>query len=266
MTSIRNQKARKQFLEKEIAILKNRLSNSPQGTLFTRRQSDGTYKYYHRITISNGNYKEFYISKQNHEEALQLANKMVNEKRLEDYQKENKLLQKELDFQEKESEENAFLRKHPGIAALFRDQEYLAKDPGSQWKNAPYNRNQNYPEDLKYSTIVPNLLVRSKSESTIVNALEHYKVPYHYDEILSFDGETVAIDFVCLNARTGLVYYWDHRGMLDDPRYIGKTLYCENLFLKNGIIPWVNLIVTIETQKHPLDIQWVNTIIEYYLI
>ena len=74
------------------------------------------------------------------------------------------------------------------------------------------------------------------------------------------------MDFTLLNVRSGSIYYWDHRGLSDDLQYLKKTHYCEEQYLKKDIIPWVNLIVTTETKDHPLDIQWVNQLIEYYLM
>ena len=266
MTNRHNLKMRLQFLEKEILILQSQLSNAPKGTIVSRRMPDGTYKYYRRLALPNKSYKEFYLGNQNRKEALQLAEKMIAEKKIRDYQNEKRLLQRELAFQEKEPEAEVFLRQHQGIAALLREQEKQSEDPGLKWKNTPYNRSLKYPENLKYTTIVPGLMVRSKSEAMIVASLERHGVPYHYDECIIINGEQIAIDFVCLNVRTGVIYYWDHRGMLDNLNYINKTLYCENLFLNNGYIPWINMIVTTETQDHPLDLQWVDIIIEQYLI
>ena len=77
--------------------------------------------------------------------------------------------------------------------------------------------------------------------------------------------ERIAIDFVCLNVHTGMLWYWDHQGMMDNAEYVKKTLHNEELLYSAGIIPWVNMIVTTETSSIPLDVQWVETIIKYYL-
>ena len=266
MESRQNLTTRLRFLEQEILVLQNQLANAPQGTLICRRQSNGTYKYYRRIIGPDNTYKEFYLKKQFRDEARQLAEKMVAEKKLLDYQNEKKVLQKTLAFQKNEPATDVFLRQHSGIASLLMEKDQQSEKPWQKWKYAPYSRNQNYLEHLKYTTVVPGLLVRSKSEAMIVDALERHGVPYHYDEYICLNGEFIAVDFVCLNVKTGEFYYWDHRGMMNDPDYIKKTLYCENLFYSNGFIPWINMIVTTETQDRPLDLQWVETIIEHYLV
>ena len=121
------------------------------------------------------------------------------------------------------------------------------------WKQTPYNRNMKYPDQLKFTTVVTDLLVRSKAEADIISRLEYYGVPYHYEEIQKIDNIPIAMDFTCLNLSTRQKIYWDHRGMLDNEAYIQKTLKCDAIFLNAGIVPWINLIVTTETKECPLE-------------
>ena len=109
-------------------------------------------------------------------------------------------------------------------------------------------------------------MVRSKAESDLVAQFRQYGVPFRYEEMINCGGTELAMDFTLLNVRTASIYYWDHRGLSDDVKYLEKVHYCEKLYQKVGIIPWVNLIVTTESKDHPLDIQWVRNLIEYYLL
>ena len=134
------------------------------------------------------------------------------------------------------------------------------------WKNAEYNKSMKYPEKLIYTTVVPTLKVRSKSEADIVSRMEYYGVPYHYEELVLINNAYYAMDFTCRNIRTKQTWYWDHRGMMDNPDYIRKVISCENAYLSEGIIQGINLIVTTETKDNPLDLQWVDELIQFYLL
>ena len=135
-----------------------------------------------------------------------------------------------------------------------------------EWSMQPYRRNEKYPEGLKYSTIIPDLKVRSKAEADLVSRYCHFNIPFRYEEVNIINGEALAIDFTLLNIVSGRKLYWDHRGLSDDPGYLKKVHHCEKLYLEAGIIPWVNMIVTTETKDAPLDLQWVDTLIEFFLL
>ena len=60
--------------------------------------------------------------------------------------------------------------------------------------------------------------MRSKSEVIIANLLHAKGINYHYEEPLEFDGITNYPDFTIEDGSTGKTYYWEHLGMLNDPR------------------------------------------------
>ena len=267
--------SRIRLLEQEIQKLLRRIPQdlAADTSLFTRRSQDGSYRYFKRIRLPDGSSREIYLGKQKIGEARQIAGKMLTERILQDLIREKRLLEQLLAFRNKTPAAETFLKRHPGISTLLTNggnsvasPAGLSAQPGASWKKAAYPRNQKHPEQLKYSTLIPGLLVRSKAEADIAGRLEYYGVPYHYDEMLEIGGRQFAMDFVCLNVSSNRLWYWDHRGMLDNPEYIRKTIYCETAFLNAGMIPWINMIVTAETLDHPLDLQWVDTIIQYYLL
>ena len=185
---------------------------------------------------------------------------------LKEIEEELMLLEKLISLKEADPKWSSYLKSHPGLAALLLNDPAENTYLNSNWKNQPYKRNYNYPQSLIFPTVVPDLMVRSKAEADILSRLEYYKIQYHYDEIIKINNMDLAIDFICLNSSTNAFWYWDHRGRLDDPQYIKKTIYCETQYLNGGIIPWINMIVTTETKDHPLDIQWVDHLIKYYLL
>ncbi|MCL7412853.1 MAG: AAA family ATPase [ANME-2 cluster archaeon] len=61
--------------------------------------------------------------------------------------------------------------------------------------------------------------VRSKSEVIIADKLHNWKLDYHYETPLEFDGVVKYPDFTIEDDNTGITYYWEHCGMLQDPAY-----------------------------------------------
>lgn len=53
---------------------------------------------------------------------------------------------------------------------------------------------------------------------------------------------------------------------MDNPDYSTKTFKKLQLYNGSNIIPTVNLITTYETQNHPLDSEYVQTLINYYFL
>lgn len=264
MTNLRNLIARRDLLDKTIAEYEQLIRNAPEGELIIRRRPSGNYSYTRKFRLSDGSVKEHYLGQATSPEVTSLAKKRYAQKILPSLKQEQVLLNKLIVLRMKDSAADNFLRTHPGFLPLL--QSSADKNDVNEWKNAPYDRNMNYPDQLRFSTVVPGLMVRSKAEADIVSRLEHYGVPYHYEEIQTIGGVRVAMDFTCRNLSTKQILFWDHRGMLDNPAYIQKTLNCDALFLKEGIIPWMNLIITTETKDCPLDLQWVDTIIRHYLL
>ena len=266
MANLSNLMKRREDLQKDILQLQQYINNSPPGKLISRKTEGSGFSYTQKMTLPSGKYHEVYLGKQHQKLATAIAGRMVAEKRLMDLQQELNMLDFNIKYLQKESQEQQFRQKHPGLCHLLAEFPSGMSEQAMNWKNAPYNRNRKYPESLKYVTIVPGLIVRSKSEASIVARLEQNHVPYHYDEIEMINGQELAIDFICRNVRTNQKWYWDHRGMMDNEDYIRKTQYTDSLFYQAGIIQGTNLIVTCETRDCPLDLQWVDMLIQHFLL
>lgn len=239
------------------------LSTPKSGRLFGRKQKNGTYQIYIRPNATPK--KEKYVNKELLPQAKSIAQYEVAEKLIKDINKKIKALKLFIDAFGNTSSTDIFLQSHPWLKTLLPESK-KNDEKLYEWKNMPYNRNMNHPENLRNSTIVPGLMVRSKSEADIISRLEYYGIPYHYDEIIYLNGVRINMDIICHNISTGKKWYWDHRGMLDKQEYIEKTLFCEKQFLNAGIIQGINLIVTSETSTQPLDILEVDNLIKHYLL
>ena len=79
-------------------------------------------------------------------------------------------------------------------------------------------------------------LVRSKSELVIADKLYAAGVDYEYEqELVLSDGRTRYPDFVIEDDASGITYYWEHLGMLDDPAYRARWERKRNEYLQEGI-------------------------------
>lgn len=127
------------------------------------------------------------------------------------------------------------------------------------WDEEEYEKNNSYPENLRYETDQGDL-VRSKSEVIIANILyKHRKdIIYKYEKPLSLviDGRERQVhpDFSIINIHTGRITYWEHAGLMDDAHYATEFVRKMNAYVYNGLIPGKDVIVSYETQELPLDI------------
>ena len=265
MNTINSITARIANLKEEEHKLNMLIADAPSGKLIVRKDIDG-YRYSVKDKSDDGKAKETYIPRKEVYLAKTLALKAYAQQRLPELKKELRLREAELKYLLADSGTEQYLKAHPGIALLIQSSFHKLSDQLAQWKQLPYERNNEYPEDLIYPTIVPDLLVRSKAEADIISRFEHFGVPYHYEEALKIGSEIIHPDFTCKNLHTGQTIYWEHQGRRDDPKYNSKLSYREELYRRVGVIPWKNLLITTETKDQPLDILWVDIMIDYFLL
>ena len=293
-------------LNKEIAYFQKLIDDAPKGNLVCRTTPSGKYRYAIRdffeedisensISIddipeeenSEGLISDDTVSedtsskkespkkekterpipKENIELAKALALREYAKRRVADAKTQVNGLKAQLRMYSRPRQADEYLINHPGAAVLIEPMIRKRSGQLEEWKNAAYPRSRDFPEDLIYPTVVPGLIVRSKAEADILSRFEYYGVPYHYEEELRNGYEVICPDFTCRNIRTGETFYWEHQGKWDDEGYVVRRVNKRNeVYCRMGIYPSVNLIVSTETEKHPLDIQWVDQLIQYYLL
>ncbi len=104
-------------------------------------------------------------------------------------------------------------------------------------------------------------LVRSKSEVIIANALYYHNIDYVYEPELVLEGKVKRPDFKVVDDDTGKEWYWEHCGMMDNPKYKKRWEDKKAFYKKNGIEEGKNLIITYD-EKGSLDSQKVEKIIQ----
>ena len=246
-----------QRLDKQIESLKSQLEGFPEGKLVCTQNKNHYYKWY----CSDG-HKSVYIPKKEKHFAEKLAEKKYLSLCLEDLKHERNAI-------------NFYLRHHTQSKAeemlcnCVEYQELLGSftKPKSQklyeWAKAPYQTNESYPQNKIYRTSSGNM-VRSKSEALIDMVLSVNKIPFRYECALQLGDNTIFPDFTIMHPQTEEIYYWEHFGKMDNPKYAKSAGEKMQMYIMHGIIPSINLITTFETIEHPVDTRMIEDMVKRY--
>jgi len=245
-----------QRLEEEIHSLQEKLKTYPNGKFYCTRDGNH-YKWYH----SEGP-KQTYIPKANHRFAQQLAEKKYLSKKLEELIHEKRAIDFYLRHHSDNTSEQWFAE-HPEYHELLVPLFQTHSEELSNWITSPYETNQNYPEHRIHKTISGNA-VRSKSESLIDMALYTKGIPFRYECALQLGETTLYPDFTIRHPLTKKIYYWEHFGKMDNPKYAQNCISKLQLYTAHKILPGIHLITTYETQDKPLTSETVDRIIHEY--
>ena len=157
---------------------------------------------------------------------------------------------------------------HEGIRERVKSSKYTDDGFARQWQEEKYY-NRWMKSDYSFET-PRGEKVRSKSEWMIACMLAEAGVPYRYEEIVAVSPEFKLFfhpDFTVLNKRTRKVYYWEHFGRMDDPKYIEESFMPKmNDYYNFEFLPGEKLLMTFESKHHPLDTTQVKRLIENYLL
>ena len=114
-------------------------------------------------------------------------------------------------------------------------------------------------EDMQYFITEKGEKVRSKSEKIIADKLYMMGIPYRYEyPLILNDNIMVYPDFTILKMPERKEVYLEHFGMMDDINYVDTALFKMNSYEKNGIYLGVNLFITYETGRKPLNTKDLN--------
>lgn len=243
-------------LDEQINSLHSQIKSLPEGKIICTPNGRG-YKWYR----SDG-HKSVYIPKSERNLAEQLAVKKYLQQIEADCIQEKIAIDFYLRHHKPSKAEDLLINKpsyQELLSSFFNPQSQEIKD----WMDAPFEQNPKYPENKIHKTSSGNM-VRSKSEVLIDMVLYTHKIPFRYECELQVGDYKIYPDFTIMHPKTGKIYYWEHFGKMDDPKYnrnIGDRI---QIYINNGIIPSVDLITTYETITHPLSIDDVEKVVEEY--
>lgn len=246
-------------LEEQIHDLQKQTSNFPAGKLVCA--FNGKYcKWY----VSDGHQKHYLPKKMRHL-AEQLAAKKYITLLIDELSQEKRAVDFYLKHHNPENSKSAELLNNPEYSDLLSSFFTPISKELTQWMNAPYTTNQLFSEQLIHKSISGHLL-RSKSESMIDTFLYLNKIPFRYECALHLGESTIFPDFTIRHPVTGQTYYWEHFGLMDNPKYY-KNVYSKlQLYTSCGIVPSIQLITTFETQNHPLSSEIIEKLVTHYFL
>lgn len=247
-------------LEQEIDFLEKRLSRLPKGKLICGG-TQANPQFYQGIGE-----RRIYLSQKDMALIDQLAEKKYDEAQLKDCRRQLRGVlaylecnNPSLDTAPKLLHSSSKCSKP--LARLFCPENTVM----AQWAASSYIRNDKYPDKLKHDTI-NGLKVRSKAEAMIVMQLVIHQIPFHYEEELELENIRLYPDFTLRHPKTGATYYWEHFGCLDDDIYQKHVVQKLQLYMRNGILPSTNLIITWESGEQPLALSEIQYEIRKYFL
>ena len=152
------------------------------------------------------------------------------------------------------------------VQKLIEPADMSDEDYAAIWLDHQYVKKE-ISETVAYYESDHKERVRSKSELTIANALARHGIPYRYEcPLILKNGIKIYPDFTVLNVKSRHQFYWEHRGMMDNPEYARHTVERLKQYMRSGMIPGRDLIITEETSENPLGTDEIEVIIKEYLL
>ena len=125
---------------------------------------------------------------------------------------------------------------------------------------------QRYFEESLIHLTLNGELVRSKSEVIIANMLHDKGIVYEYEKELDLGEDGFKIpDFTIDDAESGLLFYWEHCGMMTDETYRKRWEQKKEQYKKHGIIEGDNLIISYDNSNGSINSVEILNLINQYI-
>ena len=257
---------RKKTLEKMLCTIDSELKKLPEGRLRITHKHTGNHavQYYHCKGTADRN--GIYLAQSELATAYDLAKKSYLLKLRSGIDKQLMFLRKGFpDLSDKPLQQiftDLSAERKQLVSPLIPDDDTFIRE----WQAIKYDPLPFEPGTLIHMTERGDR-VRSKSEVILANKFYHMDIPYHYEMPLHIPRQgDYYPDFTLLNKRTREIVYLEHFGRMDDEKYVNRNLKKINTYIKSGIIPGRNLIMTFESSQQALDIKVIDRLIKEYLL
>ncbi len=244
---------RKNALQKEITLTERQLNNYPPGTLVCYKHRN-SYKWFLQNLNDDGKRYRTYIPKSEQKFAEKMARKRFLTRKLSDMKNELNAIDKFLNIR-KEGRPKYGLKDEECYRILLPEMY--------KWETNEYHKSEEYKEYLTV-TGPKGEMMRSKSEAMIAQVLVSNSIPYRYECEQAFDNIIIYPDFTIMHPKTGRMYIWEHLGLIEKEKYQNIFAIKLKTYLNMGFIPDDNLIFTFETDNRPIDINYVQHLVNYY--
>jgi len=239
-----------------VEMAKQRLNHVPEGHLRVREWNGKTEYYYRNSESKDTNESRSngrYLRKQEKVLAKSIAQRDYDTMVMNKAKERIYAIEKFLRTYERTSLKQLYQDTIPGRrklieAEIISDEEYIR-----QWQDVSY-KGKSFDDEENEIITERGERVRSKSEKIIADKLHALRIPYRYEYPLTLvGGLRVYPDFTILKMPEKEEVYLEHFGMMDDADYAENALHKLNTFEKNKIYLGVNLFITHETSKNPLN-------------
>ena len=236
-------------IQEELVI---RLTQAPKGSLKVVMMR-GRPRFYCRESSSDRNGK--YLGEKDGQLIAQLAQKNNDELELTAVRQELEAIQGYMSKFPKVSVEEVYERLHPAKKTLVTPSVETDEMFLERWKKK-YHTDESFSRGRPEFVTDRGELVRSKSEVIIANTFNRLAKTYCYEPALIIPGRgTFHPDFAAPNIRRHITVFLEHLGLMDDPDYADTAVSKQNIYILSGYYPGDQLIITMETQNVPLNIQ-----------
>ena len=239
-----------------------RLRRAPEGTVYINKHRNGIQFYFRRAPEDK---KGRYLPVADKKLALVLVQKKYDHQIIEAAGKQIAVLERFMrkydpDCLKKIYEAASDVRKDMIEPAELPDELYA-----QQWQSVafqPKKIEDNVPEH--YSN--KGERVRSKSEVMIADALAQAGIPYRYECPCMLGTSVIHPDFTILRKEDRKEILWEQLGKMDDAEYVMTNLRRLRLYEQNGIMPGIDLILTMETSQQPINLSVIKQMIRTYCL
>jgi hypothetical protein len=133
----------------------------------------------------------------------------------------------------------------------------------SPWALSDYVKSD-YKLEEKIHTTSRGLKVRSKSELIICEIFYKYGIEFRYEEVIYINGKRLEPDFIIRRKSDGKIFYWEHCGMMELPKYRKRYYEKRDLYEFCDIVPWDNMIFTYD-KDGSIDSEYIEAIVKTVL-
>lgn len=247
-------KEERKQLENMLEEAKMRLQTAPEGYLRISGKSRGVEYYYKNVDRKNrSNDNGRYIKKREIEFAQRIAQRDYDAVLVKHTEKRIKAIETFLKNCDETNIKTIYEKMNPYRRELITppiisDEEYI-----KQWQSVRYE-GKSFVDNAQEIITERGERVRSKSEKIIADKLYTLGIPYRYEYPITLEGNIkIYPDFTILKMPQREEVYLEHFGLMDNSEYMDSVIYKLNTYERNGIYLGVNLFMTHETSKVPLN-------------
>lgn len=259
---------------KEATLLRKEYRNMPKGRLECHRRNNNGWSWF---VVKNG--KRQYLSKRKHAAmAERLAYKRIVKNRISVLEHKINVLEnfiadyddiRSINPADKRATSNEEINK---LSSIYYDRTHPKE---TEWRIRMEKEIEDNIQKFKGKEIneeeypvisVWGLRFRSKTEALIYDRLRANDLLVLYEPDMMLGDYNISPDFVIINKRTGKEYIWEHFGRMKDPAYIYKNKKKFSNYIDHGYIPNINMIATYEINDNSINLRYIESLIEQFLI